>query len=70
MIKPVAEAKGASLSQLVIRWTMQQPGITAALVGARDAVQVAENAGAQDLVITDEEMQKINSALDRLELDL
>src|SRR3546814_2482921 len=48
-IQPIADSKGATLAQLVLRWTISQPGITAALAGARDAVQVAQNAGAAEL---------------------
>ena len=35
-IRPLAHEKGASLSQLVLRWTIDHPGITIALVGARN----------------------------------
>src|SRR5690606_19037622 len=42
-IKPMAQEKGATLAQLVIAWTVRQPGITCALVGARNAQQAEEN---------------------------
>lgn len=35
-IRSLAETKGATLGQLVLRWTLAQPGITVALVGARN----------------------------------
>jgi len=69
-IRPVAEEKKVTLSQLVIGWTLQQPGITAALVGARTDRQVKENAASAGLRLTGEEMERINSELDRLVLDL
>ncbi len=34
-IRPIAEAHSASLAQIVINWTVHEPGITAALVGAQ-----------------------------------
>lgn len=43
--KRSAEA-GLTLAQWVIRWTIQQPGVTCALVGARHPKQVRENLGA------------------------
>ncbi len=43
-MRPVAEELGLTLAQLVIAWTIAQPGVTHALVGARDATQAAENA--------------------------
>lgn len=67
-IKPLAESKNATLSQLVIRWTLQQPGITIALVGARNAQQAEENAKAGQLKLSDEEMMYINKALNGLKL--
>jgi aryl-alcohol dehydrogenase-like predicted oxidoreductase len=69
-IKPIADGKNATLSQLVIRWTIEQPGITIALVGARNAAQAVENAGAARIQLTAEEMQFINSELTRLNLEL
>jgi aryl-alcohol dehydrogenase-like predicted oxidoreductase len=69
-IKPIADEKGATLSQLVIRWTLERPGISAALVGARNEKQVEENAGAAGVSLSPEETDRINAALDELELDL
>ncbi|MGA1236811.1 MAG: aldo/keto reductase [Limisphaerales bacterium] len=42
---PTAKDLGLTLSQLVIAWTLAQPGITHALVGARRPEQAVENAG-------------------------
>jgi len=67
-IKPIADEKHATLSQLVIRWTVEQPGITIALVGARDAEQAVQNAKAMDIDLTKEELKFISTELDALEL--
>ena len=67
-IKPIADAKKATLGQLVLRWTIDQPGITVALAGARNASQAIENANAANISITPEEMTTINQALKNLEL--
>jgi aryl-alcohol dehydrogenase-like predicted oxidoreductase len=69
-IKLLADEKGATLSQLVIRWTIEQPGITIALVGARNATQSIENAKAAQLKLSAEEISFINAELDKLKLDL
>lgn len=66
LIKPLADEKGTGLAQLVIAWTLRQPGITVALVGARDESQVAQNAGGAELVLTDEENSFINEKLEVL----
>jgi len=69
-LKPLANEKNATLSQLVIRWTVEQPGITIALVGARNAAQSIENAMAAQLKLSSEEINFINSELEKLKLVL
>lgn len=67
-IKPLADDKKASLSQLVIRWTIEQPGITAALVGARNPEQAIQNAKAIDIHLSADELDFINQQISQLEL--
>ncbi|MBV4359219.1 aldo/keto reductase [Pinibacter aurantiacus] len=62
-IEPIAEKKNATLSQLVLRWTTLQPGISVVLAGARNAAQAIENAKAVDIDLTTDELQFINAAL-------
>lgn len=62
-IKPLADEKNASLSQLVLRWTVERPGITIALVGARNAKQSVQNAEAINVKLSAAEIQLINTAL-------
>lgn len=66
VLKPLADEKGATLAQLVIRWTIEHPGVAVALVGARSAEQAEQNAKAADVVLTDEEIQFINQQIDHL----
>lgn len=68
-IKPIADERGVTLSQLVINWTLHRPGITIALVGARDPRQVEENAGAADFRLSVSETEQIDAALDTLVLE-
>ncbi|HMH31550.1 MAG TPA: aldo/keto reductase [Puia sp.] len=67
-LQPLATSKNALLSQLVIRWTIEQPGISIALVGARDKEQAIQNAKAADVTLSMEEITFINSELKKLEL--
>ncbi len=69
-IRPVAVHHNATLAQLVINWTIHQPGITAALVGARNPAQAEENAGAARFKLSSEEIVRINQQLSTLKLDL
>jgi aryl-alcohol dehydrogenase-like predicted oxidoreductase len=68
-LRPMAAAKNASLAQLVIRWTLDRPGITVALVGARDARQAIENAAAIRVRLSAEDLAFINKKLGDLQLD-
>lgn len=69
-IRPIAEAHNATLAQLVIAWTIGRPGITAALVGARNRKQAMENAAAADVTLRADETAQIDALLDNLHLDL
>ena len=69
-IKPIADQKKISLAQLVIMWTLKQPGISCVLVGARNPAQVEENAAAADVDLNIEEMLLINNELNKLKLEL
>jgi len=62
-LTPIAESKGATLAQLVLRWTTLQPGITTVLAGARNAAQAESNARAMQFSLTETEQQKIRQLL-------
>lgn len=68
LIKPLAESKNVTLAQLVIRWTIDRPGITVALVGARNAGQAIQNAQAIQVKLSSEEIDFINKHLYALTL--
>ena len=62
-LAPLAAEKNATLSQLVLRWTTLQKGITVVLAGARNAEQAISNAQAIDIALSVEELQAIDSYL-------
>ncbi|ASP34745.1 aldo/keto reductase [Labrenzia sp. VG12] len=62
VIEPIAAAHNATKAQVVIAWTLQQPGITFSLCGARNPDQAAENAKAGRLRLTTEEIDVIGAA--------
>jgi aryl-alcohol dehydrogenase-like predicted oxidoreductase len=62
-IEPLAQQKGTTLSQLVLRWTTLQPGISVVLAGARNAEQAIENAKAVDINLSTDELEFINKEL-------
>ncbi|MGA0556864.1 aldo/keto reductase [Larkinella sp. VNQ87] len=67
-IRPLADQKQVSLGQLVIRWTIDRPAITVALVGARNAEQAVQNAKAIDVTLTADETAFIDQQLEAVQL--
>lgn len=67
-IKPIADEKNITLAQLVLRWTVSQPGITIALAGARNADQAVSNSKAGDVSLSAEEIGTINQHLRALQI--
>lgn len=62
-IEPIALDKKITLSQLVLKWTTLQPGISIVLAGARNKEQAISNALAIDVQLTDEEISFIDEQL-------
>jgi aryl-alcohol dehydrogenase-like predicted oxidoreductase len=59
-LKPIAEKYGKTTGQLSARWLLSRPGITSALVGARNAAQVRENAGIAGFEIEPGDLETID----------
>ena len=62
-LKPVAEEAGLTLSQLAIAWTLQNPNVCAAIVGATRPEQVTENVKASGVRLDPAIMQSIDDIL-------
>lgn len=67
-IKPLANEKGVSLGQLVLLWTIAQPGITVALAGARNKEQAEQNAKALNASLSQAEVDLISAELGKLQI--
>jgi aryl-alcohol dehydrogenase-like predicted oxidoreductase len=63
--QPVADKHDLTMAQLVIAWTIAQPGCSHALVGARNEKQARENAAAGAVELSDEDIKTITDALDK-----
>ena len=50
---------GARAGQVAIAWTLQNPAVTGAIVGARSAKQVEGTVGAANLRLTEEDIAEI-----------
>jgi methylglyoxal reductase len=62
-ISPIADSHNATLAQIVIAWTVQQPGITFSLCGARNADQARENAAAGRIRLSPQDIQSMTTAV-------
>ena len=61
-VKEVARDVGKSLAQVALRWIVDRPGVTAAIVGATSVEQISENLGAVGWQL--DESQRAPSNLD------
>lgn len=59
----IADEATKTVAQVVVNWTIQQPGITAALCGAKRAWQIEETAGAMGWTLTDSQLSRIEGAI-------
>lgn len=62
-LKQAAALSGHTVAQLVVNWTMRQPGITSVLCGAKRPWQIEETAGAMGWRLSDEQSGLIEQAL-------
>ena len=63
-LKPLADQAGLTLAQLAVAWTLQNPNVAAAIIGASRPEQVTENAAAAGVVLEDDLMAAIDTVLD------
>jgi methylglyoxal reductase len=61
-IAPVSNAHNATTAQTIIAWTLQQPGITFSLCGARNPDQARDNAGAGRVELSPGDIARIDAA--------
>jgi aryl-alcohol dehydrogenase-like predicted oxidoreductase len=68
-LRKIADDRKVTLAELVLNWTIKQPGITCALAGARNSAQVLENVKAVDFRLSKDETDIINNLLSELKLE-
>jgi aryl-alcohol dehydrogenase-like predicted oxidoreductase len=62
-IREIAADAGRSVAQLVVNWTIHQPGITSALCGAKRPWQIEETAAAMGWTLAPEQTAAIETAI-------
>ena len=63
VLERIASDRGKTVAQVAINWLLCRPGVTTALVGARNPDQAVANAGAGNFLLAAEEVASIDSAL-------
>ena len=58
-IVAVADERGATPAQVALAYTLSRPGVTSAVVGARRPEQLVDNLGSADLVLSDDDLGRI-----------
>lgn len=64
--QPLCEKHQCTLAQLVLAWTLAQPGVTHVLAGARKQQHIRETAAAADLEIPSGDIERITGDLNAL----
>ena len=64
--RPLCETHNCTLAQLVLAWTLAQPGVTHVLAGARKHRHIRETAAAADIELPAADLDRITADLDSL----
>ena len=59
-LKELADGLGLSLPQLALAWVLHQPGVGAAIVGARNPEQIAGTAPAAETELSEQTLAEID----------
>jgi aryl-alcohol dehydrogenase-like predicted oxidoreductase len=62
-LKPIAESVDLSLAQLAVAWVLQNPNVSAAIIGASRPEQVTENAKAAGVKLPEDVLKQIDDVL-------
>ena len=62
-LREIANSVGCTVAQLVVAWTIQRAGITAALCGAKRPEQIAETAGSMRIALSEQALVDIDEAI-------
>jgi aryl-alcohol dehydrogenase-like predicted oxidoreductase len=63
-LRPIAEEAGLSLAQLAVAWTLQNPNVSTAIIGASRPEQVTENAKAAGVKLDEAALRAIDEIVD------
>jgi len=62
-LRPVADDLGLSMAQLAVAWVLQNPNVSAAIIGATRPEQVHDNVKAAGVRLEDDVLRRIDEVL-------
>ena len=62
-LQPLADGTGLSMAQLAVAWVLQNPNVSAAIIGASRPEQVTENVKAAGVTLDAETLERIDDVL-------
>jgi aryl-alcohol dehydrogenase-like predicted oxidoreductase len=60
-MRPLAQARGVSVARIALAWLLHQPQVTSVIVGAKRPDQLADNLAATQVMLTPEELAKLDA---------
>lgn len=60
-LETMAREKGCAMTQLALAWCAVQPGVTSTIIGPKTLEQLADNAAAGEVVLTDEDRARLDA---------
>ncbi len=63
LLKPIAEEAGLSMAQLAVAWTLANPNVSSAIIGASRPEQVTDNVKAAGVTLDESALTAIDEAL-------
>lgn len=69
-VRRISQALHEPMERVAIAWLLHQPGVTAAIVGARRPEQIQKNVTAVDLELSPEVIEELNDVTDELKQEL
>jgi aryl-alcohol dehydrogenase-like predicted oxidoreductase len=61
-MRPIAEAKGASVAAVALAYVLAKPFVTSVIIGAKRMEQLKDNLSAAEMKLSAEEMKKLDEA--------
>lgn len=60
-MRAIGDARGISVARVALAWLLAKPHVTSVIIGAKRIDQLADNLGAVNVVLTDEELARLDA---------